>query len=104
MPFAPDHSANLWANYQLPTGTFKGFGLGAGLYHFGDNYTSSSNTYLLPAYTIFNGSVFYNFGKGELRLNLNNLTDKIYFRDAIYGNQFFPGQTRNYMLTLRYNL
>ena len=102
--FAPDHSANFWANYQLSKGILKGFGLGAGFNHFGDNYTSSSNTYVLPAYTVFNGSVFYNFGKGEFRLNLNNLTDKIYFRDAIYGNQFFPGQTRNYMLTLRYNL
>lgn len=102
--FAPDHLANLWLNYQLPAGLLRGFGLGAGFFHSGDNYTTASNTFVLPAYTVINGSVFYNFGNGEIRLNLNNLGDKIYFRDAIYGNQFFPGPTRNYMLTMRYNL
>lgn len=104
LAYAPDHLGNLWVNYQLPKGILKGFGLGAGLYHSGDNFTTASNTYLLPAYTLLNGSIFYNFGKGEIRFNLNNITDEIYFRDAIYGNQFFPGQTRNYMLTMRYNL
>ena len=101
--FAPDHLANIWANYQLPRGFFKGLGLSAGLYHTGKNYTTASNTYALPAYTLLDGSIFYHFGQGEIRLNLNNLTNKVYYRDAILGNQFFPGMTRNYMLTIRYN-
>ncbi|WP_198144981.1 TonB-dependent receptor [Microscilla marina] len=102
--FAPDHLANFWANYEIPKGLLRGFGISAGLYHTGKNFTAANNTYALPAYTILDGSIFYNFGKGEIRLNVNNITDKVYFRDAIYGNQFFPGLTRNYLLTLRYRL
>lgn len=102
--FAPDHLANFWANYQIPKGLLRGFGMSVGVYHTGENFTNASNTYALPAYTILDGSLFYNFGKGEIRLNINNITDEAYFRDAIYGNQFFPGLTRNYLLTIRYNL
>ncbi|WP_299456023.1 TonB-dependent receptor [uncultured Microscilla sp.] len=102
--YAPDHLANFWANYEIPKGLLRGFGISAGLYHTGKNFTAANNTYALPAYTILDGSIFYNFGKGEIRLNINNITDQIYFRDAIYGNQFFPGLTRNYLLTIRYRL
>lgn len=102
--FAPDHLANFWANYQVPKGLLRGFGVSVGGYHTGENFTNASNTYALPAYTTLDGSLFYNFGKGEIRLNVNNITDEVYFRDAIYGNQFFPGLTRNYLLTIRYNL
>ena len=102
--YAPDHLANLWANYQVQSGLLKGFGLSAGLNHTGENFTNADNTFVLPAYTMLDGSLFYNFGHGEVRLNINNITDEIYFRDAIYGNQFFPGVSRNYLLSLRYNL
>ncbi|MEM9389856.1 MAG: TonB-dependent receptor [Bacteroidota bacterium] len=102
--YAPDHLANFWANYQMPKGLFQGVGISIGFYHTGENYTNAANTFELPAYTILDGSLFYNFGQGEIRLNINNITDKEYFRDAIYGNQFFPGVSRNYLLSLRYNL
>ncbi|MEO1254721.1 MAG: TonB-dependent receptor, partial [Bacteroidota bacterium] len=102
--FAPDHLANVWINYQVQRGLLKGFGLSTGLNHTGENFTSAANTFALPAYTLLDGSVFYNFGKGEVRLNVNNITDEVYFRDAIYGNQFFPGVSRNYLLSIRYNL
>jgi len=102
--YTPDHLANVWANYQLSKGTLKGFGLSAGIYHTGKNYTTASNDYALPAYTLLDGSIFYHFGHGEIRFNLNNITNEVYFRDAIFGSQFFPGATRNYLLTLRYNL
>ncbi|MEM9339019.1 MAG: TonB-dependent receptor [Bacteroidota bacterium] len=102
--YAPDHLANVWANYQVQSGLLKGFGVSAGINHTGENFTAASNTFALPAYTILDGSVFYNFGQGEVRLNVNNITDEVYFRDAIFGNQFFPGVSRNYLLTIRYNL
>lgn len=101
--FVPDHLANVWVNYELPQGFFQGLGLSAGLYHTGKNYTTANNDYTLPAYTLLNGSLFYHFGQGEIRLNLNNLTNKLYYRDAIMSNQFFPGMPRNYMLTIRYD-
>lgn len=102
--FAPDHLANFWVNYQVPKGLLRGFGVSVGAYHTGENFTNASNTYALPAYTTLDASLFYNFGKGEIRLNVNNITNAVYFRDAIYGNQFFPGLTRNFLLTIRYNL
>ena len=102
--FAPVHLANVWANYQVQGGLLKGFGLSAGLNHTGENFTRANNAFALPAYTLLDGSIFYNFGQGEVRLNVNNITDEVYFRDAIFGDQFFPGVSRNYLLSIRYNL
>lgn len=96
---APKHMANLWANYQL-----KGWSFGAGANYMSDTYTNSANTYVLHAYTTIDVALGYQFGKVGLRVNVNNLANEKYYANAIYSNQFYPGATRNYLLTVKYAL
>ena len=100
--FAPDHLANGWASYEFQNGTVKGLGLGSGINVTGANFTNSSNTFELPAYYTWDATLFYKLKGVRVALNLNNITDQLYYTDAIYDNQFFPGMERNFRLTLSY--
>nr|WP_299382223.1 TonB-dependent siderophore receptor [Allomuricauda sp.] len=102
--FAPEHLLNGWASYEFKEGKIKGFGFGSGINFTGANYTDSANTFELPSYYTWDTTVFYNTGKGiRIAFNLNNITDQLYYTDAIYGNQFFPGMERNFKLSLGYS-
>ncbi|QKX07075.1 TonB-dependent receptor [Aquimarina sp. TRL1] len=103
LPFAPKHLANAWVSYKLPTTKFKGLGIGFGMNHTSANYTNSDNTYELPAYTTLDGTLFYEIKNARIAFNLNNITDELYFTDAIYANQYFVGQERNYKISLSYS-
>lgn len=101
---APEHMANIWLNYQLQQTALKGLNFGIGMNYMSDTYANSANTYVLPAYTLLDASIGYQIGRVGLRLNVNNVTDKKYFANVIITNQFYPGATRNYLLTLKYAL
>lgn len=101
--FIPEHLFHLWANYQLPDTIIRGVGVGLGANHVGDNYTNSDNKYMLPAYTVLNGSLFYKAAKNiRIGLNIDNITDKHYFDSAMLTSQFYPGTGRNYKISLSY--
>ena len=101
--YAPKHLLNLWAQYDIPVGYLEGLGFGLGMNHVSEDFTQSNNAYVLPAYTLVDAVVSYRFRQLQLQLNINNLLDKTHFTDAIFGNQFFPGKTRSFLLTLSYN-
>ncbi len=77
------HLVNGWISYHFPAGPLKGFGLG-----FGGNYASeyatldrvTTGTFILPAYTVLNTSVFYSTNAFRLALKLDNLNDEIYYK------------------------
>lgn len=102
LQFAPKNSANFWVNYDFQEQKLKGIGIGLGGNYVGSNYTNSSNTFELPAYTTLDGTLYYQAKKIRIGFNLNNITDELYFTDAIYGNQFFVGQGRNYKINITY--
>lgn len=98
--YAPRHMANLWLNY-----TFKDkVDLGVGGNYVSENFTNSDNSYALPEYFTLDASLSYTFGNIRIGVNVNNILDTLYFTDAIYGNQFFPGAGRNFKLKLKYQL
>lgn len=102
--FVPDHLFHLWVNYQLPDNIIKGLGAGVGLNYVGDNYTNSNNKYKLPAYTVLNGSLFYQASKKvRIGLNIDNITDKHYYDSAMLTSQFYPGRGRNFKVSMAYN-
>jgi iron complex outermembrane receptor protein len=76
-------------------------GIGAGVSYTSDNFTDAKNEYKLPAYSLIDAALWYKFSKYELRFNVNNIADQFYYRDAIFANQFFPGMSRNYMITFK---
>ncbi|UOR04537.1 TonB-dependent receptor [Hymenobacter aerilatus] len=73
--------ANAWVSYRQPEGVLKGLGAG-----FGGNYASENkvqnavnNVFILPSYTVFNASVFYDQPKYRISAKVDNLTDKQYW-------------------------
>lgn len=75
-------SVNLWISYQLQKGTLQGFGAGFGGNHASDNKIVNDNYYgvfTLPAYTVFNASIFYDSPKLRFALKGDNLTDQKYW-------------------------
>ena len=74
---------NLWANYEVSGGTLKGFGFGAGFNgaseRYAINYASTGN-FMLPAYTVANGSLFYQADNYRIGLKLNNAFNKEYYK------------------------
>jgi len=66
----------------LPAGPVKGLGLG-----FGGNYASdnkvinsvSQGVFILPAYTVLNASVFYEYSKFRFAVKSDNFTNQKYW-------------------------
>ncbi|WP_341837780.1 TonB-dependent receptor [Chitinophaga pollutisoli] len=78
----PEHFANLWATYTVQSGVLSGFGIGAGGNYAGDNVITNdfrTGTFTLPAYTVFNATVFYNAKAFRLALKMDNIANKEYF-------------------------
>ena len=107
----PPFTFNLWTTYQLPAG----FKVGAGLETKGRRLVyqpSAANADAMftpsgafapnaaPAYVRYDAMISYERKDWTLRLNLQNLFDKVYY-DALYDNGGFavPGTRRRAILT-----
>lgn len=76
------HSVNFWAGYQFSGKTLRGLGVGFGGNYAGDSYAMNSRAngeFILPAYTIFNGTVFYDQPRFRLAAKINNIGNKQYW-------------------------
>ncbi|TBO39812.1 TonB-dependent receptor [Pedobacter kyonggii] len=79
---AAPYSANLWISYKFATGTLKGFGLGAGGNYASDNKivnSVSQGVFILPAYEVFNASVFYDHSRFRIGAKVDNFTNQKYW-------------------------
>ncbi len=79
----PRHQANVWASYKLVAGSLKGFGIGFGGNYGGENMIlnrATTGVFTLPAYTVLNGSLFYQSDLVGVSLKLDNVTNKIYYK------------------------
>ena len=79
---AAPYSANLWISYKFNAGSLKGFGLGAGGNYASDNKivnSVSQGVFILPAYEVFNASVFYDHHRFRLGVKADNFTNQKYW-------------------------
>ncbi len=74
----PPNTINFWVSYRFPQGKLKGLGAG-----FGGNSGDKSyhtNTYnskfIIPAYQIFDASIFYDHSKFRIGFKVDNLTSE----------------------------
>jgi catecholate siderophore receptor len=75
-PTTPKHSASLWTSYAFSKDFTAGFGVNA----MSKVYANVNNNKYVPGYARFDAMASYALNKDiSLQLNLQNLTDKLYF-------------------------
>ncbi|MGA0558510.1 TonB-dependent siderophore receptor [Larkinella sp. VNQ87] len=101
---APKHSSMSWIKYTF-TGKLNGLGFGIG-----HSQNSVRNGFrdanlvavILPSYVVFNAMAYYQIQRVRLSLNVNNLTDEVYFTGGYNFERNFPGAPRNYLMSVAY--
>lgn len=101
----PKQTFNLWTSYQLP----MGFKVGGGAEFKSKRYggaptgTAAFNPNWVPSYTRWDAMLSYDQPKYSVKLNVQNIFDKLYY-DALYDNGGFtvPGQARRVILSTEY--
>lgn len=101
--WTPEFSGNLWTTYRLPFGLT----LGGGTQYTGKSSVSISNAATvaqLPSHTIFNAMASFPItNRINVRLNVNNLRDKLYARSLNNNsNRTYLGEPRSYLLSAEF--
>lgn len=96
-----DAVGNLWTVYRLG----GGWEVGGGLNFNNGWWANDANNTKIPSYVVADGTVAYVQRKYEVRLNLYNIGDELYYIGAYQnsGNRVIPGMPRAASLTLRYS-
>lgn len=75
----PENMLSIWNNFQV---TDK-FGVGVGMTYQDESFINNGNTAVLPSYTRFDAAAFYDLSDDiRLQVNIENLTDKLYFPNS----------------------
>lgn len=94
----PENTLSLWNTYQVS----DQLGLGLGLTYQDETFINNSNTAILPAYTRIDAAAYYDLSdRFSLQLNVENLTDELYFPNAHSTHQATVGAPLNARVTLR---
>ncbi len=93
----PRHTLSLWNAYQVA----EQFGLGLGLTYQDDSFVNNSNSAVLPSYTRVDAAAWYDVTDTmRLQLNVENLTDELYFPTAHATHQVSVGRPLNARLSV----
>jgi len=88
----PEHTFSVWNSYQLT----ERVGLGMGLIYQGETYINDGNQTTLPSYVRLDAAAYYDLtAKLRLQLNVENLTDQLYFPSAHSTHQATVGAPIN---------
>ena len=94
----PDHTLSLWTTYQVN----DQFGYGIGFTRQGDsNISNNKPGLILPEYTRVDFAAYYDISEDlTVRLNIENLTDKVYFPHSHSTHQASVGEAVNARLSI----
>jgi iron complex outermembrane receptor protein len=105
----PVHAASLWAKYKVAAGPLDGLGIGSGVRYTGRTWGDDANTFRVPAFTLVDLAVDYDFGarfralsRLSASLNVTNLFDKYYVPDCFTLNACNYGTARTVLGKLSY--
>ncbi len=93
---------NFWASYNIPSGTFKGLGLGFGGNGASEHKTlnrANTGTFVLPAYQIFNAALSYSTFQYDIIFKINNIANQKYYTG---WSTVTPQNLRNVSLSLNF--
>jgi catecholate siderophore receptor len=102
-PNAPHDALNFWTTVE-PSAALT---FGAGFTAISHRYADAENTAGVPGYVVFNAMTSYSVNQHfKLQLNLNNVTDKLYFTSIYYvdiaENHALPAAGRTLIGTASY--
>ena len=93
----PAHAFSLWNRYNIT----PRWGVGAGVIHSSDMFTSTDNAVVLPSFTRVDGAVFANITRAvSAQINIENLLDENYYAFANGNNNITPGSPRAVRVSL----
>ena len=93
----PDSMFSLWNQFSLSSDLNVGFGLT----HQSESFINNSNSAVLPSYTRIDASVQYRMSEATtVQLNVENLTDELYFPNAHSTHQATVGAPLNVRLAI----
>ena len=95
----PDHTISLWTTYQVN----DKFGYGLGITRKGESNISNNKPGLvLPDYTRVDFAAFYEISEDlSIQLNIENLTDELYFPHSHSTHQASVGEPVNAQVSIR---
>ena len=97
----PEYTFSVWSTYQVT----EKLGIGLGVTHQGEsNIKNNSTTPFLPDYTRVDLAAYYDIDEDmTLQLNIENLTDELYFPHAHSTHQASVGEPLNARVSIRRN-
>ena len=93
----PEHMFSVWNTYHFT----EKFGIGLGLVYQDESFVNNSNTAILPDYTRIDAALYYRVSETlRVQLNVENLTDELYFPNAHSTHQVTVGAPINARLAV----
>ena len=100
---APRASGNFWSRFNVPSGTFRGLGLGTGVIYVGKQWAGDPTTtvyYNLPGWTRVDAALYYKWKRYDFTLNCQNLLDRTYIVSSQSAITLTPGDPRRVTLSI----
>ena len=93
----PENTFSVWSTYQVN----DVFGVGLGATYQDESFINNGNSAVLPSYTRWDASAYYDISEDlRVQLNIENLTDELYFLNAHATHQATVAAPLNAMLTV----
>jgi len=84
----PENMFSIWNGYEVT----ERLGLGLGLTYQDESFINNSNTAFLPDYTRIDAAAYYDISEDlRVQVNIENLTDELYFPNAHATHQATVG-------------
>ncbi|MEE4296367.1 MAG: TonB-dependent siderophore receptor [Wenzhouxiangella sp.] len=95
----PENTFSIWSAFEVT----ERFGVGIGLTYQDESFIDNSNTAVLPSYTRVDAAAYYDVSDTlSLQLNIENLTDTLYFPKSHSTHQATVGAPLNGQLTVEW--
>ncbi|MDB5989881.1 MAG: TonB-dependent siderophore receptor [Herbaspirillum sp.] len=98
----PKHSFTGWSTYRIA----KDWEIGGGPTYMSERFANATNTVQVGGYTRWDATLAYTQPKYDIRLNLFNLRNKMYYDALIQsdGGRSVPGSGRTALLSVNYRM
>ncbi|MCJ2128250.1 TonB-dependent siderophore receptor [Methylobacterium sp. E-045] len=98
----PSTLTSVFADYTIATGSFAGFGVGAGLRYVGNSYADAFNTLKVPEYVLFDSAIHYARDGWRFALNVSNMADRRYVGSCSSISSCNYGEERRFTASVGY--